>query len=240
MSDTGVAAFYTPDGQVANEKAHLTAANLLDFGVIVGSENIMLIRKLFRFENAHIVRNCSSDRCKRSLHGHSYQVEVLLEAHALDNGQMVYDFGLMKGDIRSLIDSFDHAVTYWSADDPDYITACQQFSARWVALPVSPSAEQFSRVFFCLIDRVLSLTNMRNGEQEVNLHSVIVHETATGYAQCFRADIDNPRIGPVDLTAIAFSAQVQAEWPDPQMWQRLLRGERQDNPSVDVQVKFVV
>ncbi|MEL0028882.1 MAG: 6-carboxytetrahydropterin synthase, partial [Perlucidibaca sp.] len=47
----------------------------------------MLIRKLFRFENAHIVRNCSSDRCRRSIHGHSYQVEVLLEAHALDHGQ---------------------------------------------------------------------------------------------------------------------------------------------------------
>jgi len=39
----------------------------------------MLIRKLFRFENAHIVRNCSSDRCSRSLHGHSYVVEFLLE-----------------------------------------------------------------------------------------------------------------------------------------------------------------
>lgn len=199
----------------------------------------MLIRKLFRFENAHIVRNCSSDRCKRSLHGHSYQVEVLLEAQALDHGQMVYDFGLMKGDIRTLIDSFDHAVAFWSADDPDYIAACQQFSARWVALPVSPSAEQFSRVFFCLIDRALSLTNMNNGEQEVALHSVIVHETATGYAQCFRADIDNPRIGPIDLHAIRFSEQVQQEWPDTQLWERLLTGQRHDNPLVDQQVKFI-
>lgn len=44
----------------------------------------MLIRKLFRFENAHIVRGCTSRRCARSLHGHSYRVELLLEAHALD------------------------------------------------------------------------------------------------------------------------------------------------------------
>ncbi len=62
----------------------------------------MLIRKLFKFENAHIVRNCSSDRCKRSIHGHSYKVEVLLQANRLDHGQMVYDFGLMKGIIKDL------------------------------------------------------------------------------------------------------------------------------------------
>ncbi|MDN5891534.1 MAG: 6-carboxytetrahydropterin synthase QueD, partial [Psychrobacter sp.] len=27
----------------------------------------MRIRKLFKFENAHIVRNCSSERCKHSI-----------------------------------------------------------------------------------------------------------------------------------------------------------------------------
>lgn len=196
----------------------------------------MLIRKLFRFENAHIVRNCSSDRCRRSIHGHSYQVEVLLEAHALDQGQMVYDFGLMKGDIRSLIDSFDHAVAFWDEDDPEYLAACRQFSARWVSLPISPSAEQFSRVFFTLVDRVLNLTDMANGEQDVRLHSVIVHETATGYAQCFRDDVTNPRMGELALERIVFSPQVQAEWPDSGMWQRLLRGERSQNPAVERQV----
>lgn len=196
----------------------------------------MLIRKLFRFENAHIVRNCSSDRCRRSIHGHSYQVEVLLEAQALDHGQMVYDFGLMKGDIRTLIDSFDHAVAYWDQDDPEYLEACRKFSARWIALPVSPSAEQFSRVFFALVDRVLSLTDMVNGEEGVTLHSVIVHETATGYAQCFRADIENPRMGALPLERIVFSDQVRAEWPDATLWQRLLSGERQRNPAVELQV----
>jgi len=66
----------------------------------------MLIRKLFKFENAHIVRNCTSDRCKRSIHGHSYKVELLLKANRLDHGQMVYDFGLLKGVIKDLFDSF--------------------------------------------------------------------------------------------------------------------------------------
>jgi len=197
----------------------------------------MLIRKLFRFENAHIVRNCSSDRCRRSIHGHSYQVEILLSAQALDHGQMVYDFGLMKGDIRNLIDSFDHAVAFWDKDDPEYIAACKQFSARWVSLPISPSAEQFSRVIFAMVDRVLALTDMVNGEQDVALHSVIVHETATGYAQCFREDITNPRMGELPLERIVFSEQVCAEWPEPTLWQQILAGQRRQNPAVTLQIK---
>ncbi|KMZ11160.1 Carbonic anhydrase, gamma class [Candidatus Burkholderia humilis] len=36
---------------------------------------------------------------------------------------MVYDFGLLKIDIRDLIDGFDHAAVLWSGDDPDYLAA---------------------------------------------------------------------------------------------------------------------
>src|SRR5476651_2381865 len=133
----------------------------------------MLIRKVFKFESAHIVRGCSTRRCSRSLHGHSYKIEVLIEAHAFDQGQMVYDFGLLKGTVRDFIDAFDHAVTFWTGDDPDYIAQCKRFSERWVGLPVSPSAEQFSRVLFRLIDAVLGNTEMVNGEQDVRLHSII-------------------------------------------------------------------
>ncbi|MBK8326289.1 MAG: 6-carboxytetrahydropterin synthase [Moraxellaceae bacterium] len=196
----------------------------------------MLIRKLFRFENAHIVRNCSSQRCSRSIHGHSYQIEIILEAHALDNGQMVYDFGLLKGHIKDLIDSFDHAIAFWDKDDAEYIDYCKKFSARWISLPVSPSAEQFSRVFFVLIDAMLKQTTMQNGEADVVLHSVIVHETQTGYAQCFKADIDNPRMGLIELANIIFSTQVCNEWSDTKMYDKLKRGESFVNPLVSLQV----
>ncbi len=196
----------------------------------------MLIRKLFGFESAHIVRNCSTDRCRRSLHGHSYKVEVLLEAHALDHGQMVYDFGLMKTGIRDVIDAFDHAVTFWDRDDADYIAACQRLSARWVSIPVSPSAEQFARIFFVMIDAILQHTIMVNGEQDVCLHSIIAHETETGYAQCFREDAYNPRMGEIALARILFSEQVRSEWKDPDFYERLLRGESFTNPAVPHQV----
>lgn len=196
----------------------------------------MRIRKLFKFENAHIVRNCSSDRCKRSIHGHSYQVELILQADRLDYGQMVYDFGLLKGAIKDIIDSFDHAIAFWNKDDKDYIKACQNFSARWVSLPVSPSAEQFSRVIFFWVNEILKQTQMQNGESDVSVYSVIVHETATGYAQCFIEDINNAQMGLLNLQDFQFSEQVKSEWHDPLMYDKLLKGEKFFNPSVQPQV----
>ncbi|MFW2045933.1 6-pyruvoyl trahydropterin synthase family protein [Acinetobacter variabilis] len=197
----------------------------------------MLIRKLFKFENAHIVRNCTSDRCKRSIHGHSYKVELLLKASKLDHGQMVYDFGLLKGVIKDFFDSFDHAICFWQKDDPEYIQACKNFSARWVSLPVSPSAEQFSRIFFFLAQQVLASTVTQNGEGDVEVYSVIVHETDTGYAQSFLEDIQNEQMGPLSLEQIEFSEQVRAEWTDPEMFAKLKQGLPFHNPAVELQVQ---
>ncbi|EKU40278.1 6-carboxytetrahydropterin synthase [Acinetobacter sp. AYS6] len=197
----------------------------------------MLIRKLFKFENAHVVRNCTSDRCKRSIHGHSYKVELLLKASKLDHGQMVYDFGLLKGVIKELFDSFDHAICFWEKDDSQYIDACQTFSARWISLPVSPSAEQFSRIFFYLAQQVLQSTITQNGEGDVEVYSVIVHETDTGYAQSFIEDIQNEQMGILSLDGIVFSEQIQIEWSNPQMYEDLKKGMKFNNPQVDLQVE---
>ncbi len=181
----------------------------------------MIIRKLFKFENAHIVRNCSTQRCRASLHGHSYQVELLFESNFLDHGQMVYDFGLMKRHMKEMIDSFDHAIALWSGDDEAYLNAMMCHSERYVILPVSPSAEQFSRVIFVLIDALMQSTACVNGEKEVRLHSVIVHETATGYAQGFREDAYAPQMGIIDLEAIVFSDAIMREWSDAALFEKI-------------------
>ena len=185
----------------------------------------MIIRKLFKFENAHIVRDCTSRRCSRSIHGHSYKVEVKLKSDFLDNGQMVYDFGLMKLYIKDLIDSFDHAITLWSKDNKEYIEFAKKFSERWVELPVNPSAEQFSRVFFLMIERVLNLMEFKNNEKNVEVYSVIVHETDTGYAECFREDAYNfEGMGEIRLEDIKFSDRIKEEWRDKDMWDKILKG----------------
>ena len=191
----------------------------------------MLIRKLFKFENAHIVRDCSTQRCSENIHGHSYKVEVLLESNYLDNGQMVYDFGLTKLYIKELIDSFDHAITLWSKDDKAYIEAMKKYSNRWVELPVSPSAEQFSRVIYLMVERVLACTDMQNGEREVKLHSIIIHETETGYAQGFKEDAHSELMGKIALEDICFSEQVKAEWSDRELWHKLLEHTLIINPK---------
>ncbi|MRI58267.1 MAG: 6-carboxytetrahydropterin synthase QueD [Epsilonproteobacteria bacterium] len=191
----------------------------------------MIIRKLFKFENAHIVRGCTTRRCSESIHGHSYTVELLFASDHLDRGQMVYDFGLTKLTIKELIDSFDHAITLWSGDDPEYLRDMKRWSRRWVELPVSPSAEQYARVIFLMVDLVLKNTITVNNEKNVTLSYVVVHETQTGYAQASREDAYNERMGRIDLEAIRFSDGVKEEWSDPSIWQKLLRGEKIQNPT---------
>jgi len=191
----------------------------------------MIIRKLFKFENAHIVRDCTTRRCSENIHGHSYKVEVLLESNYLDAGQMVYDFGLTKLYIKEMIDSFDHAITLWSQDDRSYIEAMKTHSNRWVELPVSPSAEQFSRVIFLIVERILECTQMRNGEREVKLNSIIVHETDTGYAQGFKEDAHSVLMGKITLEEIVFSGQIRSEWHDSELWAKLLARETLVNPD---------
>ncbi len=191
----------------------------------------MIIRKLFKFENAHVVRGCSTQRCRASIHGHSYKVEVLFESKYLDEGQMIYDFGLMKRGMKELIDSFDHGVAIWDGDDAAYIASMKAHSNRWVLLPVSPSCEQFSRVLFLMIDRLLSSTRMVNGERGVKLHSIIVHETETGYAQAFEEDAYSELMGTIPLDAIAFSDEVREGWSDPKLWEKILTGQPFVNPK---------
>jgi len=190
----------------------------------------MIIRKLFKFENAHIVRGCSTQKCSQNIHGHSYKVEVLLESNYLDNGQMIYDFGLMKQSIKELIDAFDHSITLWSGDNQEYIKDMKKHSARWVELPVSPSAEQFSRVIYLMVERILECTGMVNGERDVKLHSIIVHETQTGYAQGFREDAYSKLMGELKLTDIIFSKQIQSEWGNTSLWSDLLAKKLMVNP----------
>jgi len=191
----------------------------------------MIIRKLFKFENAHIVRGCSTIRCRSSLHGHSYKVELVFESDFLDNGQMVYDFGLMKQNMKTIIDSFDHAIAIWDKDEKSYIKDMQKHSQRWVLLPVSPSCEQFSRVIFLLIEKLLGLTTTVNGEKNVKLRSVVVHETQTGYAECFYEDAHSKKMGKIEIEQIIFSDAIVDEWSDSMLFEKIKKSKRFTNPA---------
>ena len=171
----------------------------------------MIIRKKFKFEGAHIVRNCSTQRCKKSIHGHSYEVEVFFTSNKLDNGYMILDFGLTKKHINNIIDSFDHAYTLWENESDEFKIFFKENSERWIQMPISPSAESYSLMFLKFIDFILKHTTFSNGEGDVLVSSVRVHETKTGYAEAFREDMD---LIELDIKKVIFSNEVINEWKD--------------------------
>ena len=178
----------------------------------------MNIRKLFKFCSGHIVRNCSSERCRKSMHGHNYMVEVFFTADKLDNGHMIMDFGLSKGTIKDFIDGFDHCWQMWSNESEEFKTYIKENSDRWIEMPVSPSAEQYSLLFLYVIDSIIKSTEFNNGEGEVKVQSVRVHETDTGYAEAFWDDLHMVHY---TLDDIVLSKQVQEEFKDPEMFNKL-------------------
>lgn len=179
----------------------------------------MIIRKKFKFNGQHIVRNCSSERCKKSIHSHSYVVEVFFTSKGLDNGQMVMDFGLMKGNIKDLIDSFDHAYSMWSKESEYFKDFIVDNSDRYIKMPVSPSAESYSLMLLFIIDKIVKATEFNNGEKGVEVSSVRVHETTTGYAESFKTDLE---MWNFTLSDIEFSDGIKKEWKDSEMYDKLI------------------
>lgn len=150
----------------------------------------MIIRKEFNVESAHVVRNCTSERCSHSIHGHSAKIEVLLKGDTLDNAQMVYDFGLMKGTIKQFIDSMDHCYLLCNKDRDDFKNFIKSHCDRWIELPFNPSAEMLSIFVHHYVQHILDCTRTSNGEGHIEVIGVRYHETTTGYAQSEKQDVD--------------------------------------------------
>lgn len=177
----------------------------------------MIIRKQFKFEGAHIVRNCSSQRCRENIHGHSYIVEVFITSDKLDNGYMVMDFCRLDK-AKELIESFDHTYSLWKEENEEFKAFIYRYNRRVAEIPVSPSAEGYALMFFYVIDRILKQTDRINGEGCIQLYSVRVHETATGYAEAFREDLSMVRFQTKD---IRFSEGVTSDWKNSKWWEAL-------------------
>lgn len=150
----------------------------------------MKIRKEFRVESAHIVRNCTSHRCSHSIHGHSAVVEVFLEGDSLDNAQMLYDFGLMKGTVKEFIDSMDHCYILCNKDSEEFKAFIKENCDRWIELPFNPSAEMLSIFIHKTIQHIFNSTTKNNGEGNIVCTGVRYHETTTGWAESSLKDVE--------------------------------------------------
>ena len=174
----------------------------------------MIIRKKFRFEGAHIVRNCTSHRCRENIHGHSYEVEVLLKPDQPDNGIAATDF-LLSGAVPEFIHSFDHAFTLWDKEGDEVKEAVYRINARVAEIPVSPSAEGFALLFFFVIDRILAAARLVDRVQNLKLSAVRIHETHSGYAESSAEDLN--LVG-FSLKDVKFNQGISREWNDPSWW----------------------
>ncbi len=168
----------------------------------------MKIRKKYRFEAAHMVRNCTSTLCRENIHGHSYIVEVFIKGNTLDKGCMVLDFCKLKS-VKELINSFDHSFCLWDKETESIKKAISKINKRIVTMPISPSAEGFALMFYYMIKQLLEKIELLNGEGQIKLDSVRVHETETGYAEAFEEDLSLVHFNYSD---VKFSENIKESW----------------------------
>lgn len=200
----------------------------------------MIIRKRFRTESSHVVRNCTSGRCSHSHHGHSAVIDVFLKGYRLDNAQMLMDFGLMKGSIKEFIDGMDHCALICTKDDPEYVEFFKKFNDRYILIPFNPSAEMLSIFIMHYVNKILKGTRFNNGEGSgedgIKCIGVEYNETTTGMARCDALDEDINWRDQWD-DEIVFSEGVKREWS------KVLRdfietGKHISNPVVDQQINL--
>lgn len=197
----------------------------------------MIIRKKFRYEGSHVVRNCASRRCSHSIHGHSAIIEIMFYASGLDNAGMVMDFGLM-GTIRQIVDSFDHAHDMWDKESREFKEFFMKENERWIILPFNPTAEMLSLMFFAYAKHVIEHTEFSNGESKIRILAVRYHETETGYAEADQADFEHIWQPDYSIEDIVFSEEIQSEWNE-ELRNMLLYGGKIHNPAIPLQINSI-
>lgn len=166
----------------------------------------MKIRKLYRIESAHIVKDAVSDRCSQNYHGHSGVLEVFLSADKLDKAGMIYDFGAFKSTIGSFIDMFDHSIHIYDKSDKQDIDFFTSRNERYIILPCNPTAENYAILFRDCINDILDKSYFNNNEGYIRCVGVRYHETATGYAE---SDLSDKKL--YSIKDIKFSEKTLSE-----------------------------
>lgn len=72
----------------------------------------MKVTREITFDSAHMLSNYVG-RC-HNLHGHTYRLQVTLEGGVKNETGMVIDFKTIDQYIRSVVDSYDHAIIFSS------------------------------------------------------------------------------------------------------------------------------
>lgn len=130
------------------------------------------IRKLFTIPIGH--RLSKHEGLCKNIHGHNLKIEVQVKCDVLDNNDMAVDFGILKKEVKKILDKFDHTTLLNIKDQTNY-QYCMGKEYRVFTLDGDPTAEMFSAFLFHEIkklelfndpNRILSLDFVRIWENE--------------------------------------------------------------------------
>ncbi len=142
------------------------------------------VTKEFRFEMAHALEGY--DGLCKNIHGHSYELNVTVTGEPLSDPSspklgMVLDFGDLKKIVNEVIVSkFDHALALNRVMAKELAPVRHTAFDKVIYLDYQPTSELMVVDFAHRIAALLPPT--------VKLHSVLLRETATSYAEWFAED----------------------------------------------------
>jgi 6-pyruvoyltetrahydropterin/6-carboxytetrahydropterin synthase len=143
------------------------------------------ICKTFTVENGHLLSK-HPGAC-RFPHGHSRQIEIVLEADTLDANDMVCDFKRLKTLVENYIATLDHAMCL-NTQDPHFSFYQKTYGDRIVAFEnVDPTSELMAERIFNHAETALKRLPGSEMARRVSVVRVRVHETNTSWAEFGRS-----------------------------------------------------
>jgi 6-pyruvoyltetrahydropterin/6-carboxytetrahydropterin synthase len=149
--------------------------------------SVIRLTKEFTFEAAHMLEDY--DGLCREIHGHSYRLFVTVKGKPVTDPEspklgMVMDFGVLKRIVNEqIVDRLDHSFTMRNPPDAEQIASSLGIGCRFskiVMVDYQPTCENMLADF---AERLLGAL-----PEDIELHSLRLHETATSYAEWYASD----------------------------------------------------
>ncbi|WP_298844928.1 6-carboxytetrahydropterin synthase QueD [Clostridium sp.] len=110
-----------------------------------------ILKSEHSFDSAHFLSEYDG-KCA-NIHGHRWKVEVEVQSENLTKGGqlegMVIDFGDLKRDVKSMADSYDHALIVQIGSMRDETLNCiKQDGFKVILVDFRTTAENFAKFFF--------------------------------------------------------------------------------------------
>ena len=104
---------------------------------------MMEIFKDFSFEAAHLLPNVpEGHKCKR-LHGHSFQVRIVVSGEPGEHSGWIMDFGDIKAAFKPIYQELDH---YYLNDIKGLENPTSENIARWIWKKLKPELTELNRI----------------------------------------------------------------------------------------------